>query len=409
MTEELPPEEPLGAVSLAPLAPTEADVAASVRNHFPMIREATANRTIASGETLAAWGAFDRNSMATQIFNRSTSTKTTGASGGVKRDTLWGGQIGAGYKLGRGSFEPWYRERETNDLGELGISLRAPVIRDIFIDANRAELWRAQLEQGRVEPVIRLAVLFAVRDGAAAYWEWVAAGENLAIADSLLRLGLNRVRFLEEELAEGEGARIDITDNQRIIASRRAKQIDARRKLEQSAVKLSLFLRTPDGQPLVLPTDVATPSFPIAARPAATALAGDVPFAVSNRPELTELNFVRRQLNVLYQQACNETRPDVDAGLFLGQDIGNPTSSDDKSEFEIEATLTVSVPLERRKAFGKMRQLRGKLAQVRAKSPVCRRQGGGRCPRGPRRPDRRLGARRANPRGGRPRPANAAG
>jgi len=41
-------------------------------------------------------------------------------------------------------------------------------------------------------------------------------------------------------------------DNQRLIALRETKVIDAERKLQMAAIKLSLFLRTPDGQPLVV-------------------------------------------------------------------------------------------------------------------------------------------------------------
>ena len=85
--------------------------------------------------------------------------------------------------------------------------------------------------------------------------------------------------------------------------------------------------------------------------------------------ELTELQIVRQQLCVALRQAKNETQPDVDGGFLVAQDVGEPTSSKrDKSEFEIEALITVSVPLERRKALGKVRSLRGKLAQLTAKS-----------------------------------------
>ncbi|MEM6328993.1 MAG: TolC family protein [Planctomycetota bacterium] len=287
---------------------------------------------------------------------------------GVKRDTLWGGQVGAGYKLGRGSFEPWFRERETNDLGEFSLTVRAPIVRDRVIDANRAALWQAQLERGRVEPVIRAEVILAVREGSIAYWEWVAAGANLRIAQEVLQLGLDRVPFLQRQFELGEKAQIDTVDNRRIVVDRQAKAIDARRKLEQAAVKLSLFLRSPTGQPLAPPPTASPPAFPDIS-PLPPELAGsDVAYAQDARPELAELSIVRRQLGIAYRQAVNETLPDVDGGLFFGQDVGNPTSSDDKSEFEIEATLTLSVPLERRKALGKVRQLRGKLAQLRAKT-----------------------------------------
>ena len=349
------------------IIPTPLSVADSVRLNFPMVREALAARDVASGQALSAWGAFDRNLKGYSNVQPLDFYENNWHQWGVTRDTMWGGQVGAGYRLGRGSFEPWYKERETNDLGELGVSITAPLIRDIFIDANRAELWRAQLEQGRVEPFIRAQMLLAVRDGLVAYWEWVAAGENLAIADEVLQLGVDRIDLLERQVELGEKAEIELVDNQRIIVSRRSKQIDARRKLQQAAVKLSLFFRTVTGQPQVVAEDVLAPSFPAVTGPEESALDDDADFALSNRPELQELEMVRRQLNVALRQACNEINPDVDGGLFFGQDIGAATSDDDKSDFEVEATLTVSVPLERRKARGKVREMRGKIVQLGAK------------------------------------------
>ena len=140
------------------------------------------------------------------------------------------------------------------------------------------------------------------------------------------------------------------------------------RKLEQASVKLSLFFRDNSGACLVLPIDAATVDFPKALAAEAWGPGADIALAQANRPELEELQIARRQLNILLRQACNETRPQVDAGFLFGQDVGGATSEKrDKSEFELEATISVSVPLERRKALGKARQLRGKIAQLQAK------------------------------------------
>lgn len=353
--------------------PTLDLVVESVRQHFPMIREAEANRTIASGEALSASGAFDRMLEGYSNGQPQDFYENNWHQWGVKRNTMWGGKVGAGYKIGRGSFEPWYRERETNDGGEFSISLSAPIGRDRVIDKYRAELWRAQLERGRVEPFIRAQVIMAVREGSEAYWKWVAANENLLIADEVLKLGTDRVDLLTKQIELGEKAKIDQVDNRRIIVTRLAKQTDARRKLQQAAIKLSLYLRTVDGQPLPLTNEnllshFADIKFPEITFPDSAFMQSDIAFAQANRPELSELNILRQQVAVAYRQANNEIRPDIDAGLLLAQDVGNPTSSDDKSEFEVEATLTVSVPLERRKARGKVRQLSGKLAQLRAKT-----------------------------------------
>lgn len=360
--EVVPPPVPL-------VTPTLEELTASVRLYFPVIQEAIAARMIASGETLAAWGAFDH-----KLEGNSTSQPLDYYENywhglGLKRDTYWGGQTFAGYRVGRGDFEPWYRERQTNEGGEFKAGFITPLAKDRTIDLNRAELWRAELERGRVEPEIRALVLLSVRDATAAYWEWVGAAAMYEVANGVLQLGLGRMQFLERQVELGEIASIDLTDNRRIIVSRQAALVDARRKLEQSAVKLSLYLRDQTGRPVVLPIEAAPKEFPPALPPEAWGESADIVTAQANRPELEELRFVRNQFEVALRQATNEMLPDIDAGMLVAQDVGEPTSSSrDKSELELEASVLLSVPLERRKAQGKARQLRGKLAQVRAKT-----------------------------------------
>lgn len=354
-TELLPP------VSITALAEV-------VRVHFPVIQEALAARQIASGEVLAAMGAFDHKLDGYSNNQPLDFYENYWHNLGVKRDTFWGGQVFAGYRNGRGVYEPWYLERETNKGGEFKAGFLTPLARDRFIDANRAELWRAELERGRVEPEIRALILRAVRDATVHYWQWVAAGENYRIADEVLNLGLQRVDFLTKQIEVGEKAEIDLVDNQRAILKRQADRVKARQKLQQSAVKLSLFLRNQVGQPVVLPTGVMG-QFPTPLPAGAWGETAEIAIAQATRPELEELRIIRRQVNVALRQATNETLPEIDAGILVGQDVGEPTSSKrDKSEFELEATLQLSVPLERRKALGKIRQLRGKLTQVAQKT-----------------------------------------
>lgn len=346
--------------------PTLDQVVQSVRLHFPLIQQAAAGRVIASGEALEASGAFDRK---LDVFSESQPLsfyENYRHSAGVKRDTMWGGQTFAGYRIGRGDFEPWYLERETNRGGEFKAGFVAPVIRDRNIDANRSQLWQAQLEQQRIEPVVRAEVIRSVRNGSITYWDWVAAAAIRDATKDLLDLADERLRIISRRVVKGDKARIDQVDTRRAVVSRQAKLVDARRKLQQTAYKLSLFLRNEIGEPLVIDESLATGEFPT---PTIGVLReDDVIAAIANRPELVEYQVMQRQLAVALSQARNETLPDVDAGVLVAQDVGEPTSSKrDKSPLELEALVTLSVPLERRKALGKARQIRGKLAQVRAK------------------------------------------
>jgi len=353
-----------------PIDPPTLDMLAnSVRWHYPVIVQAVAARSLASGEVLAASGSFDHKLEGYSNSQPLDFYKNYRQSLGVKRDTLWGGEVFGGYRIGRGVFEPWYLERETNKGGEFKAGFVVPLAKDRSIDSNRAELWRSQLERNRVEPEIRSVIIGAIREASIAYWQWVASAANHQIAKDVLKLADDRRGYLERQVELGEKAQIDLVDNQRIILSRSAKVTDARRKLEQSAVKLSLYLRDADGNPVVLPIQAARTTFPQALPATAWGEQANILIAQSNRPELEELEFLRRQLSVLLQQASNETLPQIDAGVLVAQDVGEPTSSKrDKSELKLEATMMLSVPLERRKALGKARQLRAKISQLRAKT-----------------------------------------
>ena len=361
-------------VAVGTQAPLTLDeVVASVRNYFPLIQQAAASRGIAAGEVLSAEGAFDHKLEGFSETQPLDFYENSRHSVGVKRDTIWGGQTFAQYRIGRGSFEPWYLERETNKGGEFKAGLVAPLVRDRQIDANRAALWQAQLERRRVEPEIMAQVILFVRDGAVAYWNWVAAGRDYLIASELLKLANERNEALEEQVRVQEKAEIELVDNRRIIVSREAKLIEGRRKLEQAAVKLSLYFRLPNGEPAVAGRQQLPDGFPtVNISDETNRLAeesSDARLALRQRPELAELQAQRQQLSVALRQAVNETWPNIDGGILVAQDVGEPTSSKrDKSEFELEALLTISVPLERRKAVGKVRSLRSKLAQLNAKN-----------------------------------------
>jgi len=83
---------------------------------------------------------------------------------------------------------------------------------------------------------------------------------------------------------------------------------------------------------------------------------------------LVSLELLRLQLQVDLSQARNLYLPSVEAGLFASKDMGEPASpTGDKTPFELEASLQVSVPLQRRKARGKMQSIEGKLQQLSAK------------------------------------------
>jgi outer membrane protein TolC len=218
-----------------------------------------------------------------------------------------------------------------------------------------------------VEPEIQAQLIGFVQEAGYAYWNWVAAGGEYAVYRRILSLAEDRTERIREQVESGLIDPPELTDNQRLVADRRAKLADASRKLQQKAVKLSLFYRDAAGEPLI-PAPEQLPEFPEPAPIDPAQLDSDSRIALQARPEIKVLDLIRRQLEVDFAQAHNETRPAVNGLLWGSQDVGAPTSSKrDKSQFELEASLFAEMPLQFRKARGKLQSVQGKLAQLTAK------------------------------------------
>lgn len=340
----------------------------SVHRSYPLLQAAYSSRDIAAGDHLAAHGAFDTKLKGASENGPTGFYETYRQSIGAERPLYGGGALFAGYRVGRGEFQPWYLERQTDKGGEFKAGLAIPLARNVDIDSRRAELWRTELGQEIAEPEIRLQLLDFVRSASYAYWDWVAAGRRFQIAASLLTIAEGRNNAILRKVETGDVEPPVLQDNRRLIVSREAKLIDAERKLRQSAIKLSLFWRDEQGQPR-LPEASQLPILPTPQAPDEAARQADVQTALANRPELQALLLRRQQLEIDLAEARNDLLPDVQAVVAASQDVGEPTSSKrDKSRFELEAGVFLEVPMQRRKASGKITAVDGKLQQVAAKT-----------------------------------------
>jgi hypothetical protein len=359
-------------VAPRPLVPAQPialeQVVDSVYQSFPLLRIAILERGVAFGENLAAQGEFDLKLKADSISQPQGFYRNYRNSIRLEQPTWFGGNVFGGYRIGRGEFEPWYGNRETNDGGELLMGFSVPLWRNRTIDERRARFWRTAYGQDLVEPAIRAQLLEFVRDGSIAYWEWVAAGRQFQLAEQLLKLAQDREGQLETAVREGSRPESDLTDNRRLIVGRRVKLIDTQRKLQTTAAKLSLFLRLPGGMPFVPGPEHLPAGFPEPFPVAVDMLEQDILYAQSRRPELVAYDIQRQQLEVDLQQAINELQPELEGSVIQSKDVGGPSSSKkDKTPYQFEGGLYFEVPLQRRKARGKIASIEGKIAQLLAK------------------------------------------
>jgi outer membrane protein TolC len=345
------------------------EVIGSVYQSYPLLQGALLNRNIALGQQVGASGAFDTKIKGASENGPQGFYQTYRQSLGVIQPTYWGGELFAGYRVGRGDFQPWYLERQTNDGGEFKAGVQVPLARNREIDARRAELWKAGFGRNLAEPDIQAQLIGFVQEASYSYWDWVAAGENHRIVSRILLLADDRTQRIDAQVKAGLVDPPELTDNLRLVAIRRAKVADTRRKLEQTAAKLSVYFRDTRGEPLI-PTEVQLPGYP-EPEPIHDDVESDVQRAIANRPELRMLSIVQQQLRIDYSEAVNQLQPELNAVLIGSQDVGEPTSSKrDKSPYEGEASVFLDVPVQRRKARGKMTELQAKISQVAAKRRI---------------------------------------
>lgn len=344
---------------------TLADVIASLYRSYPEIERARQEPRRSGGELLQAYGAFD-TTLRGYTLSQPTGFYENYRNGiEVARRTWWGGSVATGYRIGRGSFQPWYKERETNEGGEFKLALSVPLLQGRAIDPQRVAIFRATLEQRAAEPRIQQAILDASREAVSLYWTWVATGAVLEAQRELLELAVMRGEQFEAGVEAGRFAEIDLILNQQLIAERRANMLAAEQRYRATAFSLALFLRGPAGQPMV-PSDQWLPErFPQIVPPPESNFQEDLAAALARRPEPRLLQIELRQLELERQLATNALLPQVDLIAEASQDVGAPaTSARDKGEFELVIGAQGELPIQRRTARGKIESTSARLVQL---------------------------------------------
>ncbi|MEM8732663.1 MAG: TolC family protein [Planctomycetota bacterium] len=345
-----------------------ADVIASTLQSFPAIEQARLQRNVTSGEILSAFGSYD-----TKLYGYSLNEPVGFYHNfrqglGVARQTWWGGYVSAGYRIGRGDFQPWYEERDTNGSGEFKVTAGIPLLQGRAIDPQRVAVFQANLGRRAAEPEIQLTILNVAQEATTSYWEWVAAGMRLKAQEELLELAEIRQEQLEEGAAAGFSARIEVTLNRSILAKRKSDLIKAQQKFRDAAFKLSIFLRDDAGS-VILPDALWAPTeFPIIETLPPFDLAADLAAATARRPELMLLSIEQQQIELERRLALNQRLPRIDLISEASQDLGTETSSkNDKGQFELLIGVQGYFDIQQRKATGKAQSTSGKIQQLSQK------------------------------------------
>ena len=346
--------------AVAPI--TLEDVLTSSSEHFPRVQSAVAEILAQQGRVTEALGAFDL------ALEQDSLIWADGFYDGLSTNSKLVKPIGpanaklfAGYRASNDDFPVYQQELVTNDGGEFNLGIVFSMWRDRATDARRVAVDNARLgvREARIE--LRLARLITQRNAARAYWRWVTTGRELAVYRQLAALAEKRMDGLEQRVTAGDVAAIFVVENRQNLLRRQALVTTAERDFRIAAIELSLYLRDTEGQPRRALEAELPDAFPKADfridDPQSL-----VDAVLARRPELALLDVDRARGENDLRLAQNLLKPRVDVGFKASQDLGDGSRA--REGFEAIVDISISIPLERRRALGQADSARAKLQRL---------------------------------------------
>ena len=343
------------------------EVFSSVERHYPLLQAVEQERAIAGGRLLSSMGAFDLN-LTSSADGQGTTYNNFRSGFGVSQGLPIGGMgVFAGYRNGYGDFPTYNLGQKTADGGEFRAGVSIPLLRDRAIDRPRAAVQQARLDVALAEPVIERQRLDFQRAAARTFWNWVAAGHRLKVAEALVKLATERDDQLKARVEAGPAANIERIDNQQNIALRNGVLVQAQRGFQQASIDLSLFLRDGHGRPTLAGPD-RLPAFPDVQPIDLKTFDAVLQTAFENRPEPRRLRLQRDKAAVELRFAENQTLPSVNAVVGASQDVGPGKSSlsgpNGLDRTTVNAGVAFQLPVQRRDARGRVMVAQAQLAQI---------------------------------------------
>ena len=340
------------------------DVLRSSSRSAPDIIAALARKRQAQAREMTAQGAFDT------VFAVEGRTRAQGYYDGTelagKAEHPFmdnGGYVYGQYRVSRRDFPVYEDKAYTNRLGEVKVGALYSLLRDRLIDARRSQFRLAanDIDIARFETkATSIGVQIRATD---AFQKWVAAGLKLKAYQALMALAQDRTLGIRRQVQLGAKPDILLIENEANLVKREALVVEARQAFRAAAVKLSLYYRDELGLPVV----VDEGRLPDGAD-AFGKLRADPTFNLEGRPDFAILLEEIDKATVKLALARNDMKPRLDITAEVARDLG-PEGPGGYSRTPLEAIvgLTFKVPLQNRKARGKMAETQAKIDELTVK------------------------------------------
>ena len=280
-----------------------------------------------------------------------------------KQNSILGSQIYGGYRKSFKDFPSYEGNQITNDRGEYRIGTKFSLLQNNSIDQGRLDLITSKLELAESKVQLQKIKYEIQRDTIKSYWNWVIAGHIYKIYKELYDLADQRNEQLKIRFKKGDIAEITLIENKRNVLNRKTSMQEAKNDFDNSAIYLSLFYRDESGNPKV-PSEKQLPE--IFSKPQEIVFSkseNDINDAYERRPELQIIKIQKEQEKNNLKQAENLYKPKLDLDIEASKDYGAGQENRNQSNNSIK--LNFEIPLQQRKARGKITQSRSKLNSIK--------------------------------------------
>ena len=343
---------------------TLVEVLRSSARSAPDIIAALARTRQAEGQALSARGAFDT------VFAVDGRSRVDGyydgsiIAGKVERPlTDNGGYVYGQYRNSRGDFPIYEDQAYTNRAGEVKIGALYSLMRDRLIDARRSgtRIARNNIDIARFE--MQATAIGVQARALEAYQKWVASGLKLKAYSALYELAARRSKGIARQVELGAKPDILLAENEANLVKREALVVQARQDFRTAANKLSLYYRDAQGRPVIVDASRLPSS-----ESAFEGLDIDPFFVVGDRPDVNILLEQIDNATVKLALAENDLRPKLDLKGELSKDLGDEgLGGYSRTPLEVIVGVTFKIPLQNRKAKGKVIESRAKLDELAIK------------------------------------------
>ncbi|MCS6934330.1 MAG: TolC family protein [Chitinophagales bacterium] len=236
----------------------------------------------------------------------------------VKIPVWYGLEVKAGYDFVYGNNLNPEALLPDDGLGYLGVSM--PLIKNLFIDKQRAALRQAQIfrEASEQQRIIMLNDL--LMQALTAYYEWAYSYYELQIYTNAVEVARFRFEATKNAARLGDRPYIDTTEALTQLQSRQLQQNDARLRFIQTSLDIANYLWLENGQPR--PYDSRLVPAPLTS----SYLQTDIPLSKADEleaqlrqshPELLNYRFKLQQLDIERRLKIENLKPALNANYNL--------------------------------------------------------------------------------------------